>query len=154
PSSPRASPSSVLIASCWSLLTKLFTSDPAPTRRMTTLRDDTLVANVLVTPSVFLLVMSLAEGVTRTLGRHARRQRPGHPLGQRHHQEEDGDDQGDAQDGHRRRHLADHQVSTAMTVRSEEHTSELQSRVDLVCRLLLEKKILGHKQTIDETQSQ
>src|SRR6266536_6273763 len=25
--------------------------------------------------------------------------------------------------------------------RSEEHTSELQSRVDLVCRLLLEKKI-------------
>src|SRR5207247_8877209 len=26
------------------------------------------------------------------------------------------------------------------TVRSEEHTSELQSRVDLVCRLLLEKK--------------
>src|SRR5438105_6826246 len=27
-----------------------------------------------------------------------------------------------------------------MTLRSEEHTSELQSRVDLVCRLLLEKK--------------
>src|SRR5438105_8781047 len=27
-------------------------------------------------------------------------------------------------------------------VRSEEHTSELQSRVDLVCRLLLEKKKL------------
>src|SRR5438105_5863324 len=26
------------------------------------------------------------------------------------------------------------------SVRSEEHTSELQSRVDLVCRLLLEKK--------------
>src|SRR5437868_12081975 len=26
------------------------------------------------------------------------------------------------------------------TVRSEEHTSELQSRFDLVCRLLLEKK--------------
>src|SRR5207247_6694545 len=26
------------------------------------------------------------------------------------------------------------------TARSEEHTSELQSRVDLVCRLLLEKK--------------
>src|SRR6266536_127439 len=30
--------------------------------------------------------------------------------------------------------------STWLTVRSEEHTSELQSRVDLVCRLLLEKK--------------
>src|SRR5699024_11771113 len=28
------------------------------------------------------------------------------------------------------------------TVRSEEHTSELQSRFDLVCRLLLEKKKL------------
>src|SRR6266536_6107358 len=27
-----------------------------------------------------------------------------------------------------------------VTVRSEEHTSELQSRVDLVCRLLLEKQ--------------
>src|SRR5207247_8940395 len=27
-----------------------------------------------------------------------------------------------------------------VTFRSEEHTSELQSRVDLVCRLLLEKK--------------
>src|SRR5437868_8805207 len=28
----------------------------------------------------------------------------------------------------------------AISVRSEEHTSELQSRFDLVCRLLLEKK--------------
>src|SRR5438105_13185716 len=28
----------------------------------------------------------------------------------------------------------------AQAIRSEEHTSELQSRVDLVCRLLLEKK--------------
>src|SRR5947207_10946382 len=31
-------------------------------------------------------------------------------------------------------------VLAAMTVRSEEHTSELQSHSDLVCRLLLEKK--------------
>src|SRR5438105_12261886 len=30
--------------------------------------------------------------------------------------------------------------SAAGSKRSEEHTSELQSRVDLVCRLLLEKK--------------
>src|SRR5438105_8342450 len=30
--------------------------------------------------------------------------------------------------------------NTYMVLRSEEHTSELQSRVDLVCRLLLEKK--------------
>src|SRR5207247_10811246 len=31
-------------------------------------------------------------------------------------------------------------LRTAFAKRSEEHTSELQSRVDLVCRLLLEKK--------------
>src|SRR5690349_22079638 len=30
-------------------------------------------------------------------------------------------------------------------LRSEEHTSELQSRRDLVCRLLLEKKKLGRR---------
>src|SRR5260370_4965584 len=43
---------------------------------------------------------------------------PGHPLGQR---------QGNSR-GHPGRH------------RSEEHTSELQSHLNLVCRLLLEKK--------------
>src|SRR5699024_11544684 len=32
------------------------------------------------------------------------------------------------------------QLSQASSGRSEEHTSELQSRFDLVCRLLLEKK--------------
>src|SRR2546422_6639698 len=32
-------------------------------------------------------------------------------------------------------------------VRSEEHTSELQSRLHLVCRLLLEKKNTHHKST-------
>src|SRR2546422_6218385 len=31
------------------------------------------------------------------------------------------------------------------TLRSEEHTSELQSRLHLVCRLLLEKKKKDHK---------
>src|SRR2546422_7187482 len=31
-------------------------------------------------------------------------------------------------------------VSRSKTMRSEEHTSELQSRLHLVCRLLLEKK--------------
>src|SRR2546422_7195962 len=31
-------------------------------------------------------------------------------------------------------------VSTELDARSEEHTSELQSRLHLVCRLLLEKK--------------
>src|SRR5215204_2465321 len=38
----------------------------------------------------------------------------------------------------RRRRL--HQRQPAMDGRSEEHTSELQSHSDLVCRLLLEKK--------------
>src|SRR5690606_41127521 len=32
-------------------------------------------------------------------------------------------------------------------VRSEEHTSELQSRENLVCRLLLEKKNWGHRRS-------
>src|SRR5207247_11384319 len=38
-----------------------------------------------------------------------------------------------------------HAVTLRNPLRSEEHTSELQSRVDLVCRLLLEKKKI-HKQ--------
>src|SRR5438067_5802967 len=37
-------------------------------------------------------------------------------------------------------HLLTREVPVARIVRSEEHTSELQSRFDLVCRLLLEKK--------------
>src|SRR6266496_3840282 len=36
--------------------------------------------------------------------------------------------------------IADHLARTYYGPRSEEHTSELQSRRDLVCRLLLEKK--------------
>src|SRR5690349_23943670 len=40
--------------------------------------------------------------------------------------------------------------SSCRTTRSEEHTSELQSRRDLVCRLLLEKK-KKHKSTQSET---
>src|SRR5207249_12057592 len=36
--------------------------------------------------------------------------------------------------------IAASHISPRMPVRSEEHTSELQSRFDLVCRLLLEKK--------------
>src|SRR5438477_4959825 len=37
-------------------------------------------------------------------------------------------------------HFAPHHTSLVIHVRSEEHTSELQSHVNLVCRLLLEKK--------------
>src|SRR5699024_11874251 len=36
--------------------------------------------------------------------------------------------------------MPDHAHMNAIIIRSEEHTSELQSRFDLVCRLLLEKK--------------
>src|SRR5699024_12626084 len=35
------------------------------------------------------------------------------------------------------------------TLRSEEHTSELQSRFDIVCRLLLEKKKTGNSSVED-----
>src|SRR5699024_11819353 len=40
-----------------------------------------------------------------------------------------------------------HQVCRAGSLQSEEHTSELQSRFDLVCRLLLEKKKQQSAQT-------
>src|SRR2546421_1688982 len=36
-------------------------------------------------------------------------------------------------------------------IRSEEHTSELQSRSDLVCRLLLEKKKRPHQSALSVT---
>ena len=36
--------------------------------------------------------------------------------------------------------VIDTRISSNVTLRSEEHTSELQSHNDLVCRLLLEKK--------------
>src|SRR6266849_10558502 len=41
--------------------------------------------------------------------------------------------------------------STCSWNRSEEHTSELQSRVDLVCRLLLEKKKLKSSDDTEKT---
>src|SRR5206468_5126014 len=46
-----------------------------------------------------------------------------------------------------------HELDTRrqIRVRSEEHTSELQSRSDLVCRLLLEKKKTKKKKIIHKT---
>src|SRR3989442_6044848 len=45
----------------------------------------------------------------------------------------------------RRRHAGPHSLEAVVGVqRSEEHTSELQSRPHLVCRLLLEKKKNTH----------
>src|SRR5690349_23645764 len=43
--------------------------------------------------------------------------------------------------------LSDAGLSAAHSSRSEEHTSELQSRRDLVCRLLLEKKNKNYTHT-------
>src|SRR2546422_4810301 len=40
-----------------------------------------------------------------------------------------------------------HQFALSIGLRSEEHTSELQSRLHLVCRLLLEKKKNNEMQT-------
>src|SRR2546422_7507758 len=40
----------------------------------------------------------------------------------------------------RRRSTSEYNSPVSLLIRSEEHTSELQSRLHLVCRLLLEKK--------------
>src|SRR2546429_6908580 len=59
------------------------------------------------------------------------------------------------QNGHRRVGRGDQTVTPAVFIllpveaRSEEHTSELQSRLQLVCRLLLEKK--NHKRSFPVT---
>src|SRR2546430_12449829 len=47
-------------------------------------------------------------------------------------------------------HLVTKVSSPSFAIRSEEHTSELQSQSNLVCRLLLEKKKKSH-QTTSET---
>src|SRR3989442_10701073 len=47
------------------------------------------------------------------------------------------------------RHLSGTGLSTPGSARSEEHTSELQSRPHLVCRLLLEKKKNRNKHLCD-----
>src|SRR6266853_3748393 len=44
---------------------------------------------------------------------------------------------------------AQHQLGGDVDPRSEEHTSELQSQSNLVCRLLLEKKKKKQKQTLN-----
>src|SRR2546427_7711810 len=44
-------------------------------------------------------------------------------------------------------------LPTTLAERSEEHTSELQSQSNLVCRLLLEKKKKNKKKTREDDQS-
>src|SRR2546422_6199914 len=48
--------------------------------------------------------------------------------------------------------VADHRSINDILERSEEHTSELQSRLHLVCRLLLEKKKKKRTNTTREAQ--
>src|SRR5687768_17745309 len=48
-------------------------------------------------------------------------------------------------EGHNRRHPQQLVEEPDAVLRSEEHTSELQSRLHLVCRLLLEKKNKDHR---------
>src|SRR2546429_6904952 len=50
-----------------------------------------------------------------------------------------------------RRAEAAAQTPTRTGARSEEHTSELQSRLHLVCRLLLEKKTKTHRTNTNTT---
>src|SRR2546422_7783750 len=47
-------------------------------------------------------------------------------------------------------HRRAQKLANALTQRSEEHTSELQSRLHLVCRLLLEKKKKYTRHTLRE----
>src|SRR2546429_5320003 len=75
-----------------------------------------------------------------TLFRSAVERREGQPgewvrREQHHRHEERGDRAHDARDVRQQR-----RVAARRERRSEEHTSELQSRLHLVCRLLLEKK--------------
>src|SRR5206468_9254487 len=96
---------------------------PSPTDIYTLSLHDALPISFLDEPhriSDRLLVRRLVR-TERHVGDHDRPLRaPGDPLRHEH----------DLVQGHGDRRLA----------RSEEHTSELQSRSDLVCRLLLEKK--------------
>src|SRR5438105_11311411 len=62
-----------------------------------------------------------------------------------------GSDPASGRRGHRSVSSAVAGAAVSSAARSEEHTSELQSRVDLVCRLLLEKK--NKKQDNDAAQS-
>src|SRR5438874_5900744 len=82
----------------------------------------------------------------RSLLRRDQREHGGHhpDPDERHRRNADDHDRGDevrprhVQVEHRRDRAEDE--ARAHDARSEEHTSELQSRRDLVCRLLLEKK--------------
>src|SRR5206468_12583341 len=85
-----------------------------------------------VPPTATLYTFSLHDALPISHGAGHRR-----PPGQRRHSERDGNANGP------RPHIPDEPDADGVA-RSEEHTSELQSRSDLVCRLLLEKKKSDH----------
>src|SRR5690606_40185904 len=88
-----------------------------------------------------------------TLFRSGRSGRAQEPNGNRHHREHDDADRHDTEivldDGHVTEQIAAPDENRHPR-RSEEHTSELQSRENLVCRLLLEKKKIITKQIENE----
>src|SRR5204863_9253720 len=93
--------------------------------------------NLAPTPEIYTLSLHDALPICR---HEQRRNRPG---GRRMCLQRDDERQPDDRAVQDARDLARTEVGgdrAAGTSRSEEHTSELQSRRDLVCRLLLEKK--------------
>src|SRR5690625_6264227 len=72
--------------------------------------------------------------------RHLHRRHQGEGTPGRRRQEGDHLRPGEERGRHLRGRCEPHQLRRAEAPRSEEHTSELQSRGHLVCRLLLEKK--------------
>src|SRR2546430_8514200 len=84
-----------------------------------------------------------------TLFRSAAGGEPQHAAAVRNHPAPDRVDDALGEEGGEIVVVGDHERTDALALaRSEEHTSELQSQSNLVCRLLLEKKKTRHEQTI------
>src|SRR5438034_11433252 len=89
------------------------------------------ISHLLLAASTLFPYTTLFRSARRARGRHGRQSgRPGRSEGR----------QWRVEGSHRERQLDGQQPDRPDCLRSEEHTSELQSHSDLVCRLLLEKK--------------
>src|SRR5699024_12617292 len=88
------------------------------------------------TPTTYIYTLSLHDALPISCGNRCSLIRCECPSFQKRSTDQQGKRVGDAADSSNPR---DHET-TYFHSRSEEHTSELQSRFDLVCRLLLEKK--------------
>src|SRR2546422_7200879 len=101
--------------------------------------------NDTATTEIYTLSLhdALPISVGTDRGRRQRcRPRGGHPGVRR------GPDAATAPSAPRHRQRSSRRLSPDDAGRSEEHTSELQSRLHLVCRLLLEKKKKNKKQVV------